>query len=707
MLNELFALERGLVAAGGSIGGRHPDIKDMAKSGAIRVRLRDDGTLANVELVPKGERGALWTLRDGQQNGFPGLRLPAFAGVVRAEHDAIWNRTTTADAKRAELARLLSLRRNDPDVRAWPKLAHQQRIRQRLSQLTPLTLDPLTEAVPAVFTRFLRALDAAEPLAVTIFNTLATRLAEDEAWLDPMHGALTGATALAIDVASDDFDRDAGDLRQISEVSRALQQNDGSVGGLDGAQGHYCALTGASVRLLEGNFPQPNLPGLGQTYLFARNKDIPALTRYGRTGTESLAIDAELAGRLSGAIHALTVTERQGKTWRLIPAEVGDKPDLFLASLAADTTFPLADAFATEDDVAGWPAVEEAAHGVLQQLDGIVTSSSLQNEVHLLVLRTIDPANRKALYDRRSTVGAVHAAARRWDVAMQNTPSTISFLVGTDKGTAIRRPPILPPLSLTPVSRRLFVNGGRRRVEVIGLPANEALSLFLDEVGLAMRSLRALATLIKRHQPLIAGLAHAKSRGREGLKGFDPKMDLRRDALRSIAWLGTLLYFLGRAKENYMSDTAFKLGQLLSAADAVHIGYCADLRGGDVPPTLLGNAVFGIAGRDPIRALDVLQGRWKPYGAWARRSDHVTKEATERLRKNGNDPLAWNMRRGLSQARLAGQLCAGLRASLQDIHVDDQFRAELLLGYVAGVERPKKFPDDNPEDPGSTKGNES
>jgi hypothetical protein len=703
MLNELFALERGLAAAGGTVEGRHPDVKDMAKSGLIRVRLRENGSLATVELVPKGGRGALWTLRDGQHNGFPGLKLPGLDSAARAEHDTAWNSATTMDAKRAELVRLTSRRRNDRDIGTWPKLPHRQRIEQRLSQLTLLELNPLTAAVPAVFIRFLRALDAAQPFAVTIFDALAARLAEDEAWLDPMRGALMGTSALAIDVTSDDFERDAGDLRQIGPVSVALQQSDCGVAALDIAQRH-CALTGASVRLLEGNFPQPNLPGLGQTYLFARNKDIPALARYGRIGTASLAVDAELAGRLSAVILSLTSAERQGKTWRLIPAETGDKPDLFVASLGADTTVALADAIATEDEVTGWPAVEEAAGGMLRHLDGLAESASPQDAVRLLVLRTIDPANRKALYDRSSTVRALHAAAIRWEEAMRNTPGGISFLIATSKGVAIRCPPVLPPLSLTHVSRKLFAHGGRRRVDVLGLPASEALALFLDEVGLEARALRVLATLLKRHQPLIAGLAHAKARGRDGLKEFDPTMELRRDALRSIAWIGTLLHILGRLKGIYMPDTAFKLGQFLSAADAVHIGYCADLRGGDVPPTLLGNAVFAIAGRDPVRALDVLQSRWKPYGAWARRVDHVNRKAVQ-LQGGKDDQLAWNMRRGLSQARLAGSLCAELRVTLRDVQVDDRFRAELLLGYVAGLERPKSNDEKSEDD--ANKGNEA
>ena len=276
---------------------------------------------------------------------------------------------------------------------------------------------------------------------------------------------------------------------------------------------------------------------------------------------------------------------------------------------------------------------------------------------------------------------------------MRNAPGTIGFRVGTKAGVAIRFPPALPPLSLVPLSRKLFASGGRSRVDVIGIPASEALGLFLDDSGTTGRALRALSVLVKRHQPLLAGLAHAKRRGSDAVKRFDPKMEYRRDALRSVSWFGALLYIVGRPKESYMTDTAFKLGQLLAAADAVHIGYCADMRGGDVPPTLLGNAVFAIAGRDPVRALDVLQGRWKPYGAWARRADHVNKKAGL-LQGGKDDQLAWNMRRGLSQARLAGPLSAELQVSLPGAQVDTRFRAELLLGYVAGVERERKTGDE-------------
>ncbi len=95
-----------------------------------------------------------------------------------------------------------------------------------------------------------------------------------------------------------------------------------------------------------------------------------------------------------------------------------------------------------------------------------------------------------------------------------------------------------------------------------------------------------------------------------------------------------------------MFDAAFRLGQLLAAADVVHIGYCMDVRGGNVPPTLIGNAVFGLAGANPMRALSMLQGRWKPYDAWAKRFLRRRSEAQTK-----GDEAGWAIRNGRSQAR--------------------------------------------------------
>lgn len=135
-----------------------------------------------------------------------------------------------------------------------------------------------------------------------------------------------------------------------------------------------------------------------------------------------------------------------------------------------------------------------------------------------------------------------------------------------------------------------------------------------------------------------------------------------------------------------MSEVAFKLGQLLAVADVVHAGYCTDVRKGDVPPTLLGNSVLATAQADPVRALAMLSRRWGPYGAWAKRLA-VGDEAFRLTREeatNDEKRRGWPMRTAILQAKRVGTLCEELHGRLPR-HVDDVFRAELLLGYVAGL----------------------
>jgi hypothetical protein len=202
---------------------------------------------------------------------------------------------------------------------------------------------------------------------------------------------------------------------------------------------------------------------------------------------------------------------------------------------------------------------------------------------------------------------------------------------------------------------------------------------------------------------LLTSLAAARIKGPDALKTFDPKADLRRDALRSVTWIGALLHSLGRLSTRdetmteplpYPEDLAFQLGQFLSAADQIHVGYCNDLRGGDVPPTLLGNSVFAIAGSQPVRALAILQQRLKPYLAWSKRKTDILKKAAalETIGKEGVG-RAIALRTAIAHSRRAEASASALKVALapfESKRPDDAFRAELLLGYMAGYPRPPK-----------------
>ena len=141
-----------------------------------------------------------------------------------------------------------------------------------------------------------------------------------------------------------------------------------------------------------------------------------------------------------------------------------------------------------------------------------------------------------------------------------------------------------------------------------------------------------------------------------------------------------------------MNDTAFKLGQLLAAADVVHAGYCADVRGGDVPPSLLGNQVFAMAQTAPTKALATLCRRWKPYDGWAKKAARKPNRVESLIASNNKDDQqrGWDIKKALRYAREVGPIASELAASLGGCRVDDVFRAELLLGYISALPKAQK-----------------
>jgi hypothetical protein len=240
------------------------------------------------------------------------------------------------------------------------------------------------------------------------------------------------------------------------------------------------------------------------------------------------------------------------------------------------------------------------------------------------------------------------------------------------------RPPHVAPLQVPYLTRWQYIRGGKQRQELTGLSSVQAFALFLNE-GDKQPARSALRLVLRRYGALLSGCAHALRGGMQDAGGFD-----RIAALRAVTFMGVLLNTLCCRKERYMNETAFKLGQLLAAADVIHIGYCADLRGGAVPPTLLGNAVLPIAQSNPAKALSVLSRRWKPYGCWAKRVNRAEAEGLRNSDDAKQRARGWAITRAASQARRADELARELHDHLLQ-KTDDVFRAELLLGYIAGL----------------------
>src|SRR5580704_1080496 len=137
MLNDLLAIERGMAAFGVDFVRRHSDIKDMAKGWAFRVRLAPDGRIVVVEFITEAGRCSLWTLRDGQHNGFPGLKIGQ--GLLSMDeqafdaHNKIWESDKSPASRRSELLRLLMSYSVDVgQAMNWPNAGHRKRIGERL-----------------------------------------------------------------------------------------------------------------------------------------------------------------------------------------------------------------------------------------------------------------------------------------------------------------------------------------------------------------------------------------------------------------------------------------------------------------------------------------------------------------------------------------------------------------------------------------------
>lgn len=719
MLNELLMVERGARAAGLKMVEGHPDLKDAGRIPTLLVRLDVEGAVSSVQPLPAA--ATAWTLRSGQHNSFPFLKAKAPLWVI-PEPDA---RLDLAISKKSGERReaLLAIADdghfNKEAFQDWPGAGFLARLRARYQDLAVLQSAGI-ELVRATIHRFVIACESSgNAEGVSFLRNVAEKAIQGvhhsatKDWLDVAAGLLIGTAKIgkrrregsaALLVEADGYHRSIADPKTRAEVAEALRR---SATDDTGTAAHaVCALTGsADGPLLSGNFPQPNLPIIGPTYLFAKNRDIPANDRYGRFAGDAFRIGRDEAIRLEAAIRALTSPDRRGLTWRGIPGEVSKYRDLLLALVEQAPDVPIIEAVADDDFSEERPtedggsagsvaAYEKRAQRLISAIEAKVGADFRKTPVRLLVLRKVDRANRKAVYARAPTVGDLYHAATDWVAGERNVPMlTLPVLRWGEGKPCPMLPPHVAPLGLIAFSRTMFNRGGIEHQEIKGLPSAEALSLFLDRTGApglpAWRSAeRVVRLVLSRRSSLVMGTAHTMRRDVTELEKLDHRKALR-EALRTVTVLGVLLHKLGRTKETYMNDPAFKLGQLLAAADMVHAGYCADVRAGDIPPSLLGNQVFAMAQTAPVKALATLCQRWKPYGGWANRAsrDRTRVDNLVASRVKDDERRGWEIRKALRHAREVGPLAEELAVALGTRTVDDVFRAELLLGYIAGLPR--------------------
>jgi hypothetical protein len=711
MLNELQQLRQSLSSRGIVTAAWHPWIKPLAKYPALLLEIDDQGIPAGVTSLPGERTATLRNIQPDNQNSFPAFNLncPIFEvpiggdlGLFTSAHATDILAQTPLVYKKKDFDRLQRLLRDFPTKEIAPLLAG--------GSGEPLLASTL-ELLAILKSRQGNSEDFLRQFAATLMLAGQQGSIPHQTVLDVLFGRLNRKGT-----------RDPWqcipflDLKNLSRVSHRIA--DASVASAwskamlapadadPQTKNVLCALTGDVGPAIGDKMPNPTLPLLGGTYLFSMNADIPCQTRYGQRSTHLFPVTQDAVQGVNNALQHMTAPDQRGKTWSSVPSGTAETPDLLIAYLesAPEGQFQLAATMgddAMDDEEEEWEATGSAPpppdrmSPFAKRLERLMQAVELQQQqagvqddhLRLFVLSTIDKGRKQVLFDARYSVKRIFAARGRWIEGTQNAPP-INTLLLRGKGkksiaTSLRVP---SPAAVVRSFREQWIRLGERSQKVSGVSLGRIYKLLLDE-----DSTREAKWLLERFLPLklvlltAAGLPGRSEKTKEvyTYTGAALSGAARLDLVTSVAVLGILLHALGREKERYMSDQYFLLGQLLQAADRVHILYCKGVRGGQVPPQLIGNTLLGHAAQSPAKALALLGQRLPVYERYATQLANMPRPE---LAPGANEAARLkqeNWYEAIKLKRQMGRISAALGSQSLDPSRDPKAQAELLLGYLA------------------------
>lgn len=500
------------------------------------------------------------------------------------------------------------------------------------------------------------------------------------------------------------FDLDVGEVVASpyvgivqEELGRALLSCGGSASQGTGKPDAY-GLTATGCDEILG---KANLGVLGPRILYSLNPDLPALGRYKQIGDSAFCIGGGTRQRIKDAVEWIVDRDREGKTWArvqkfcgydngILCAYVEDPGSGFMGESLANPTVRFLCAAKSDDDDDAAPAEETSdsanlpdgevfqtvrTHPVITALKGVVEGHPAAR-IRTFVLANVDPGRTRAMVERSIPGSEFIAAAERWQEGAANIPSLMPRIpLVLSKSFKTRTGGLEPrPSEVTCLLDQRWLRDGLDWSMDSGSAFADGIDLLLGRAPVA----RLLHLAVENGSGLLAEwgrVVHLEGpvaaydflKAPVGKPNKPKKMGFNRTEwlVKFPALLGILLAASGRRKETYMKDAPYLIGQLLAAADRLHERYCRrdDPKAG-LPSKLLGNSLVVTAGRNPQRALAMLQERFPIYRAWA---------------DGAGDGLGlWAANRfGEAAEKLVG---IGIPASMTDAD-----RAELLLGYAAGI----------------------
>jgi hypothetical protein len=444
----------------------------------------------------------------------------------------------------------------------------------------------------------------------------------------------------------------------------------------------------------DDDYDDVNAAGLGQIKLFAANKDIPCLRRYGLISAKIFS-----AGRLSRenarkTLEYILHRDREGITWTSLRRYESRNTVAFAYCTELKDANAIQVFDSDDTDKENIYISEEATKTALKTFEGIAEGDP-DAKIVIGIIAAVDKGNTKILASRQYPVIGYMSGAKDWQRGCDNIPEVLLPWLSIKGGKTIKG--ALPFYPIRAVW--LLNNSWRQNGEMVTRKQGKQISkrfgssdaldfLFEENETIRERVDAGLSAVIEKsiHALIAARLKADLDRHKAG-----DKLKFHNEyTLHMLPTLyGLLLHKKGIRKESYMKDNIFNLGRFFAVADRLHILYSKGVRQGDIPLRLIGNDYMSLALQNPQEAFVTLGKRLAhPYISWAKRSQD---EKTDLGKEVGW--CLWDITK----------YCQLLAETSFPEEIGDADRAKLILGYLSYGAKSKETGSTNQENNNNTK----
>jgi hypothetical protein len=440
-----------------------------------------------------------------------------------------------------------------------------------------------------------------------------------------------------------------------------------------------CSLAGTKQRRHMGKFPNPMIPVVATAgiAMFSMFSDAQTNTRYGRSGDGIVVIGEATVQAAQDGIKYVTSDEMHRKSWVAFPNGKSKKgrelADLLIAyAKGIDTDF----AGLFVDPPEPEQSFEDTVRPVFEALEGVAKLRP-KAEVILVLLRQISNAQVQSVYCRTPLVSAVFEAGKRWVDAQRGRPMLV-----TDRRGPARPRRFISQASAVHILGQTWNGKPPKSIRLNGPSGGDLLDFFLATGPERSRTADALlpVALQRLTSLLVFSSEERRKKAFDRIENTDPPLILEAD--RAAFFLALLLDAKDRNMEITTRSPAYLVGLLLALVDTLHLAYCKVVRR-DVPPTLGGAQLLGIAADNPQRALCDLLERIRPWQAWAETAEPKGDESDVLVVLRAKKTL-------VRLASVSPLLVGKLPQSLEDLQ-----KAELLLGFLSRDAQADQFSDNS------------